>query len=272
MSISVFEMEVHPAAAAFPMLLPDELAELAQDIKENGLAHPIVVKDGVLIDGRNRREACRIAGVAPEVIELNGQDPIAYILSSNINRRHMTKGQRAMCVAMIQPEGQQGKRGTSLISNEVSGGYVRQARTVLRWAPELVQNVLSGAVSLDAAYEDAKDRKLKSEAPQKRLEALRAKDADLADKVVEGDLVLEDAESAANGRRERERAARQGIYDGFTRLDGAVRMFSEGKNLDFVIDVAKNYQNEISKEQLLSSIGEWISILNTAQKALKGGK
>ncbi len=37
----------------------------------------------------------------PDVIELNGQDPIAYVLSANIHRRHMTKGQRAMAVAMI---------------------------------------------------------------------------------------------------------------------------------------------------------------------------
>jgi hypothetical protein len=25
---------------------------------------------------------------------LDGQDPVAYVLSSNVNRRHMTKGQR----------------------------------------------------------------------------------------------------------------------------------------------------------------------------------
>lgn len=45
------------------MLAEDELNELAADMKANGLIHPLVVKEGVLIDGRNRREACRIAGV-----------------------------------------------------------------------------------------------------------------------------------------------------------------------------------------------------------------
>ena len=32
----------------------------------------------------------------PDLIELNGQDPIAYVLSANIHRRRVTKGQRAM--------------------------------------------------------------------------------------------------------------------------------------------------------------------------------
>ena len=92
---------VHPFAARFPMLPDDELQELAADIKANGLKEPIVVDDsGLLIDGRNRREACRIAGIEPAVRRLNGEDPIAFILSRNVTRRHLSKGQRAMAAAI----------------------------------------------------------------------------------------------------------------------------------------------------------------------------
>jgi len=42
-----------------------------------------------------------MAGVEPSVVNLNGDDPTAYVLSANIHRRHMTKGQRAMAVATI---------------------------------------------------------------------------------------------------------------------------------------------------------------------------
>lgn len=35
-------------------------------IQANGQIHPIVVKDGILIGGRNRRTACEIAGITPE--------------------------------------------------------------------------------------------------------------------------------------------------------------------------------------------------------------
>jgi hypothetical protein len=47
----------------------------------------------------------------PTTIKLNGQAPEAYIISSNLNRRHMTKGQRAMAVAMINPDPAKGGRG-----------------------------------------------------------------------------------------------------------------------------------------------------------------
>jgi ParB-like chromosome segregation protein Spo0J len=57
---------VHPLADLFPMMEPDDLAALADDIKANGLQQPIVVDDaGVLIDGRNRLAACKRAGVEP---------------------------------------------------------------------------------------------------------------------------------------------------------------------------------------------------------------
>jgi hypothetical protein len=34
----------------------------------------------MLVDGRNRRAACKIAGVTPEVRQLNGEDPTAFVL------------------------------------------------------------------------------------------------------------------------------------------------------------------------------------------------
>lgn len=55
-------IKVHPAAAAFPMMSPEELDTLAEDIKTNGLKLPIetwVDEDRTehLLDGRNRLDA-----------------------------------------------------------------------------------------------------------------------------------------------------------------------------------------------------------------------
>jgi hypothetical protein len=55
---------VHPAALVFPEMSPADLDGLVEDIKQNGLAHPIVrTSEGVVLDGRNRLKACKIAGI-----------------------------------------------------------------------------------------------------------------------------------------------------------------------------------------------------------------
>jgi ParB-like chromosome segregation protein Spo0J len=57
-------VDIHPAAELFPMMAPEQLAELAEDIKTNGLRVPIKrMRDGACIDGRNRLRACEMAGV-----------------------------------------------------------------------------------------------------------------------------------------------------------------------------------------------------------------
>src|SRR5262245_6875840 len=91
--------EVHEVAALFPMLAEDELDELAADIAAHGLHEAIVLDpNGVLLDGRNRLEACRRAGVEPYFWTYTGDDVAAFIVSTNIHRRHLTQGQRAMAI------------------------------------------------------------------------------------------------------------------------------------------------------------------------------
>jgi ParB-like nuclease family protein len=155
---------VHPIADLFPMMTDEELANLAADIKANGLIHPIVVdKDGVLVDGRNRDRACEIAGIAPTTVLFEGDDPRAYIVASNIARRHLTKGQQAMAVAMIYPVPEKGGRGKKKTMDETSILFspkrLQLARTVLAHSPDLAQAVLAGCKSLDGAYDEARKAK-----------------------------------------------------------------------------------------------------------------
>jgi ParB-like chromosome segregation protein Spo0J len=94
--------KAHPAAELFPLMGKDELRTLADDIKKNGLASPIVrTKDGVILDGRNRLAACEIAGVKPRFEEYTDNDPVAFIVSANIHRRHLTSKQKGELVAKL---------------------------------------------------------------------------------------------------------------------------------------------------------------------------
>jgi ParB-like chromosome segregation protein Spo0J len=63
----------HPLAALFPELPPEELAELARDVKERGQLEPIILHKGLILDGRNRYRACQIAGVKPQTEEFNSK-------------------------------------------------------------------------------------------------------------------------------------------------------------------------------------------------------
>src|SRR3990172_9106480 len=119
------DYEAHPAAALFPVLGEDELQKLADDIRANGLLEPIVLYEGKVLDGRNRLDACKRAGVEPKFVMLvpykEGQpidggsrikiyqehpdlgiepkfvegglaSPILYVLSKNLHRRHLYSG------------------------------------------------------------------------------------------------------------------------------------------------------------------------------------
>ena len=92
-------LEPHPFAALFPELLPEELAQLARDIKERGQLEPIVLYKGLILDGRNRYKACQLVGVNPRIEEFNAQiserSPEEFVLSRDLRRRHLSVGQKA---------------------------------------------------------------------------------------------------------------------------------------------------------------------------------
>ncbi len=52
-----------------------------------------------------------IAGVEPTFQDLDGRDPLALIASSNLSRRDLKKGQKAMLLAMMYPEPDERGRG-----------------------------------------------------------------------------------------------------------------------------------------------------------------
>ena len=110
--------------------------------------------------------ACEIAGIEPAVVVFEGDDPRAYIIASNIARRHMSKGQQAMAVAMVYPEPEKtthGKKSKTKLLLETktnfSGARLSQARTVIACSTDLALAVLAGTKALDAAYGEAKKAK-----------------------------------------------------------------------------------------------------------------
>ena len=93
--------EFHELASLFPMLPETEINLLAQDIKTNGLMSPITLYGDKILDGRNRYKACELAGVEPFFTEYTGNDPLQYVISLNLSRRHLNESQRAVVAEKI---------------------------------------------------------------------------------------------------------------------------------------------------------------------------
>lgn len=94
-------LPAHPLADLFPMLDQPDIERLADDICTFGQRQPIVVLDGKVLDGRNRQAACLFANIEPVYAPYDGDDPLNFVLSLNLHRRHLTESQRAMVAAKI---------------------------------------------------------------------------------------------------------------------------------------------------------------------------
>ena len=160
----------HDYANLFPMLDATGQDALRADIQQHGVREPVIFFDGRILDGRNRYMAARDLGLDFPVADFDGTDAeaLAYVLSTNLHRRHLTESQRSAVAAKLANM----KRGNpdfsysanlpnseAAVSNaqaadmlNVSERSVRMAKTVIeQGAPELVAAVESGAVSVSAA-------------------------------------------------------------------------------------------------------------------------
>jgi N6-adenosine-specific RNA methylase IME4 len=94
-------LPAHPLANLFPMMEQADIEKMGDDIVTFGLRHKIVLLDGMVLDGRNRQAACIFADVAPEYEDYDGDDPIGFVWSLNMERRHLTPSQKAMAGAKL---------------------------------------------------------------------------------------------------------------------------------------------------------------------------
>lgn len=154
-------MKFHPYAEIFPLIEGDDFDSLVADIKANGLRDPIWTYDERILDGRNRYLACKAAGVKPQYREYEGDDALAFVVSLNVQRRHLTTAQRAMAAAKVatlaKGSNQHTARAVSSQSEaadkfDVSPDSIQRARKVVeRGSKALQEAVESGEVPLKKA-------------------------------------------------------------------------------------------------------------------------
>lgn len=209
------ELEPHPLANLFPAMTETEFEALKEDVRINGQGDPIILHEEKILDGRNRLRACRELGIEPRFEDWDGRGtPLAFVVTKNLHRRHLTESQRALLAARLQGEfeaaakanmsrGGQGLAGLpTLHARDRAAGIARvssrltgSAAVVLeRGSPALVAAVERGEVKVSAAEKVAglnrkEQCRLVSEGPG----AVRARAAELRRKDREG-------ANPANGR------------------------------------------------------------------------
>lgn len=166
--------EIHPLAGVFPEMDEASYRDLVKSISENGVIEPIILWDGMILDGRHRYRACVELGITALNIKNApaNADPVAYVLAKNLHRRHMDASQRAMVaarIANIQLGDNQYRKVGPPIGGPTGGAVavsqtqaarmlnasprsVQRAQVVLKHGvPELQTAVVSGLVGLGAA-------------------------------------------------------------------------------------------------------------------------
>ena len=177
--------EAHPVAALFPMLDAERLDALAEDIKEHGQLHPIVLdKEGHILDGRNRAYACWKAGVEPEYVTWEGEDTAGYALAANGQRRDLSQGAKAMIAVEAESFAAKDKLSAESLGKRVgvSETPVIWARAVRKHAADLVPQVIAGG-SLEQAYAKAIELRDAAQAAEEREKKRQAQLAALLRKL-----------------------------------------------------------------------------------------
>jgi hypothetical protein len=161
-------IKIHPAADLFPMMSDEELIVLGEDIKKNGLRQPIIFwreetlpKDigglrqfvdekieGLLplLDGRNRLAAIEAVGLLNEdylkrilaaARTCHAEDAVAYVISANIHRRHLSAEDKERVVAaLLKANPKRSDRETAKLA-KVSHPKVAKVRSKLEQAGDV---------------------------------------------------------------------------------------------------------------------------------------
>lgn len=176
--------EIHPLAELIPPMTEHEFSDLVRGLETEGFRsdEPLVIYEGQILDGRHRYRASRQLGIEAPTRLFDGDDPVGYVISKNLHRRHLTPSQIAMTAAEALPHleeearKRQGRRsdleetsvpvGTEVLpagskraaaeAAEMTGASTRsvgRAKRVKEADPALAERVKAGEISLTKAEE-----------------------------------------------------------------------------------------------------------------------
>lgn len=162
------DLQPHPLALIFPEMDRVAFEELKKSIKETGfnLSFPIILHEDKILDGIHRYKASKESGVPFFTQHYEGEDPIGFVLSANLARRHLTPSQAAVAAARLideykkvgkVPQGRSSARAAKVFN--ISPSTVARASRLKKADPEEFAKVERGEKTVDAAHKTSKAKK-----------------------------------------------------------------------------------------------------------------
>lgn len=189
-------LEFHPLANLFPLIEGAEFEQLVADIKANGVREPVITYEGKILDGRNRFKAANAAGVEVPFREYEGSDPLGFVISLNLHRRHLNESQRADVAAQLAP-----------LSHGQRADFASRAANL----PVLTQSDAATLLSVSERLVRSA-AKVREKAPPEIQEAIQ-----------QGRIAVSDAAKIAHRPHEEQRAIMDKAQEGSRNLVAAAR-------------------------------------------------
>lgn len=267
-------MERHPLSAALPDMTEQEYSELLASVKKIGIQNPIILFEGMIVDGWHRYRASVDLDVDCPFEEIpENVNPKDFVIAQ-LTRRNLTSSQRALSVVSVNewvgagnaPKNQSvtgghvEKKSIDEMANlaSVSRSTIRKAKKIASQAvPEVIEAVKSGDVGIRKASIIASLDK------DKQVEALNKPMKKAIEKMEEKleDVAPEDDEIAINQERQRlDFESMNRLLDSDDKLAAA---YVEIKQLNAELAVVKR-----SRDSYMNQCNEQIKMIKSLQKKL----
>jgi hypothetical protein len=237
--MSITELKFHPVANIFPLMVGAEFDALVADIKAHSLCEPIVLLNGKILEGRNRYLACIVAGIEPRFTEhysdsCLSHDPVGFVISRNIHRRHLTAEQKRDLIAKLlkaNPEksdreiGRQTKTDKNTVASvrakEEARGEIHhvEKRTDTKGRQQPARKKTAKPIPSEVRREMEA-----SQAHAADLEAAREHDKDLAEQLRAAEIKIAGLESEVEDLKAERDRLRQMVLELEAKLAAAVQV------------------------------------------------
>ncbi len=185
------KLERHPLSAAWPDMAREDFDALVMSIEKNGLRDPIVLFNGMILDGWHRYQACEMAGRPIATTIFDGTPAEAeQLVGDKHTRRSLTATQRVAAIMAMyvwrakQPDNIRSEAPDNIRTSQApdniripnaeiakraqtSVATVEKVKAALNKSPERAEAMLSGKVSAAKVLADelpANDYKAKYDA------------------------------------------------------------------------------------------------------------